>query len=83
MKRPRRVLDTLEDAKYNLESNNLEAVKIAVDQATVQSSPIPTIVSRGTTFGQVSRAFVPQRLVAGACFACGKIGHWRASCPLN
>ena len=78
-----KVLDTLEDTKYNLESNNLEAVKIAVDQATVQSSPIPTIVSRGTTFGQVSRAFGPQRLVAGACFACGKIGHWRANCPLN
>jgi len=156
-----KVLDTLEDAKYNLESNNLEAAKTAVDQgitlvkerqklilladksqygwktvqeylqheladdsddekkiyraearaaksskrsafqrnaprststvsqaqpvstATVQSSPIPTIVSRGTTFGQVSRVFGPQRLAAGACFACGKIGHWRASCPLN
>ena len=27
-----KVLDTLEDAKYNLESNNLEAAKTAVDQ---------------------------------------------------
>ena len=156
-----KVHDTLEDAKYNLENNNLEAAKTAVDQgitlvkerqklilladksqhgwktvqeylqheladdsddekkiyraearaaknsrrsifqrnasrststvssaqpastATVQSSPIPTIVTRGTTFGQVSRAFGPQRFAAGACFACGKIGHWRASCPLN
>ena len=51
--------------------------------ASVQSSPIPTIVNRGVTFGQVTRAFGPQRLAPGACFACGKMGHWRASCPFN
>ena len=156
-----KVLDAMEDAKYNLEGGNLGAAKSAVDQgislvkerqklilladksqydwktvqeylqhelaedsddekkiyraearaarnskrwafqrnvsrntntvsqsqssttASVQSSPIPTIVNRGATFGQVTRAFGPQRLAPGACFACGKMGHWRASCPFH
>ena len=156
-----KVLDAMEDAKYNLEGGNLEAAKSAVDQgislvkereklilladksqygwktvqeylqhelaedsddekkiyraesraarnskrwtfqhnvsrntstvsqsqssttASVQSSPIPTIVNRGATFGQVTRAFGPQRSAPGACFACGKMGHWRASCQFN
>ena len=156
-----KVLDSMEDVKYNLEGGNLEAAKSAVDQgislvkerqklilladksqyswktvqeylqhelaedsdddkkiyraesraatnskrltfqrnvsrntstvsqsqssttASVQSSPIPTIVSKGATFDQVTRAFGPQRLAPGACFARRKMGHWRASCPFN
>ena len=156
-----KVLDAMEDAKYNLEGGNLEAEKSVVDQgislvkerqklilladksqygwktvqeylqheladdsddekkiyraesraarnskrwtfqrnlsrntstvsqsqsstrASVQSSPIPTIVNRGATFDQVTRAFGPQTLAPGARFACGKMGHWRASCPFN
>lgn len=66
-----------------LQSTSTVAQAQPASTATVQPLPIPTIVSRGTTFGQVSRGFGPQRLVAGACFACGKICHWRASCPVK
>ena len=65
-------------------SRNTSAVSQAQSSKTAsgQSSPIPTIVTRGATFGQVSRAFGSQRSAPGAFLACGKIGHWRASCPL-
>ena len=66
-------------------SGNTSTVSQSQSSTTpsVQSSPIPTIVNRGATFGQVTRAFGPQRLAPGACFACGKMGHWRASCPFQ
>ena len=64
-------------------SRNTSTVSQSQSSTTpsVQSSPIPTILNRGATFGQVTRAFGPQRLAPGACFVCGKMGHWRASCP--
>ena len=44
-----------------------------------QQSAIPTIISRGS----LDRgALASQKPSPGACFACGKNGHWRASCPL-
>ena len=47
----------------------------------IQSSPIPTNVTRGRSFNQSSLSYGVQKASPGSCFACGKMGHWRASCP--
>ena len=45
--------------------------------------PIPTVISRGPGPSQLSRPISTQRASLGTCFACGKPGHWRSSCPFN
>ena len=46
-------------------------------------APIPTVISRGPGPSQLSRPISTQRASPGTCFACGKPGHWRSSCPFN
>ena len=46
-------------------------------------APIPTVISRGSGPSQLSRPISTQRASPGMCFACGKPGHWRSSCPFN
>ena len=66
-----------------LRNSNIVAPAQSATATSVQSSPISTIVTRGPPFVQYPRAYGPQKPTPGSCFACGKIGHWRANCPLN
>ena len=70
-------------SRRNLSGRSLSNHRSVSTSSTVssQQSAIPTIISaRGSSD---RGALASPKPSPGTCFACGKSGHWRSSCPLN
>lgn len=69
-------------SRQAVQKRNLISLAPQPTSSAVQGSPITTVISRGAAATTHKEAYGFKKTLPGACFACGKFGHWRYSCPI-